>query len=113
MVTGLRPGVHLIKYPGFHIPGVAKTNLDFCIFRQMKTMLNLRDDLVAEAKALAARERTTLKKIVEEGLALRLRGQRRADVGRWRDLPVSARRGGFRQGIDATSNRSLFDAADE
>lgn len=88
-----------MKHPEFHISGA--------------TTLNLRDDLVAEAKALAARERTTLTKIFEEGLALRLRGHRRADVGRLGALPVSARRGGLRQGIDATSNRSLFDAADE
>lgn len=79
----------------------------------MKTTLDLRDDLVAEAKALAARERITLTRMIEEGLALRLRRQRRADVGRLGVLPVSVRRGGFRQGIDATSNRSLFDAADE
>ena len=79
----------------------------------MKTTLNLRDDLVAEAKALAARERITLTKMIDEGLALRLRKQRRADVGGLGVLPVSARRGGLRQGIDATSNRSLFDAADE
>ncbi|HWS11371.1 MAG TPA: DUF2191 domain-containing protein [Rhodocyclaceae bacterium] len=91
----------MMKHPEFHIPGA------------MKTTLNLRDDLVAEAKALAARERTTLTKIFEEGLALRLRRQRRADAGNLGVLPVSARRGGFRQGIDATSNRSLLDAADE
>jgi hypothetical protein len=34
----------------------------------MKTTLDLRDDLLAEAKARAARERTTLTRIVEEGL---------------------------------------------
>jgi hypothetical protein len=79
----------------------------------MKTTPDLHDDLVGEAKALAARERTTLTKIIEEGLALRLRGQRRADAGSLGVLPVSACRGGFRWGIDATSNRSLFDAAEE
>jgi hypothetical protein len=42
----------------------------------MKTTLDPRDDLVARAKALAAKERTTLTKMVEEGLALRLRRQR-------------------------------------
>jgi hypothetical protein len=35
----------------------------------MKTTLDVRDDLLAAANALAARERTTLTRIVEEGLA--------------------------------------------
>jgi len=70
-----------MKHPEFHIPGA------------MKTTLNLRDDLVAEAKALAARERTTLTKIVEEGLALRLRGNGARMQGIWessRYPPVAA-----------------------
>ena len=77
----------------------------------MKTTLDLRDDLLARAKELAARERTSLTKIIEESLALRLRGQksRGRKLGR---LPLSARGGGLCKGVDATSNRSLFDAAD-
>ena len=78
----------------------------------MKTTLDLRDDLVARAKALAAKERTTLTKMIEEGLALRLRRQRAPLVGALKDLPVSKRHGGLRKGVDGTSNRSLFDAAD-
>lgn len=39
----------------------------------MKTALELRDDLVTQAKARAAQARTTLIGLVEEGLALRLR----------------------------------------
>ena len=78
----------------------------------MKTTLDLRDDLLAEAKARAARERTTLTRIVEEGLSLRLRGpvRSRRKLG---ELPVSTKRGGIRPGIDPLSNRSLFDAADD
>lgn len=79
----------------------------------MKTTLDLRDDLVAQAKALAAKERTTLTKMIEEGLALRLRRQRAPSVGALKNLPVSKRQGGLRNGVDGTSNRSLFDAADE
>lgn len=101
MITGLRPGALLMRHREFPVLGVMKTTPD------------LHDDLVGEAKALAARERITLTKMIEDGRALRPRRPRRADVGRLGVLPVSARRGGFRQGIDATSNRSLFDAADE
>ncbi|MFN0302744.1 MAG: DUF2191 domain-containing protein [Burkholderiales bacterium] len=79
----------------------------------MKTTLDLRDDLIAQAKPVAAKERTTLTKMVEEGLAPRLRRQRASLVGRLKSLPVSTRRGGLRNGVDGTSNRSLFDAADE
>jgi hypothetical protein len=79
----------------------------------MKTTLDLRDDLLAQAKALAAKERTTLTKMIEEGLVLRLRRQRALRTGVLKPLPVSNRRGGLRAGVDGTRNRSLFDAADE
>jgi uncharacterized protein DUF6364 len=85
---------------------------DFCIIAgAVKTTLDLRDDLLARAKELAAKERTSLTKIIEESLALRLRRQRTLR-GELKTLPLSTRRGGLRSGVDATSNRSLFDAAD-
>jgi hypothetical protein len=79
----------------------------------MKTTLDIRDGLLAKAKALAAKEQTTLTKMVEEGLALRLRRRKIPTLGALKELPVSTRRGGLREGIDGTSNRSLLDAADE
>jgi hypothetical protein len=82
----------------------------------MKTTLNIRDDLLAEAKALAARERSTLTRMVEEGLALRLRAQSTAvsrAAMRLPPLPVSKQRGGLLPGIDGLSNRSMLDAADD
>jgi len=39
----------------------------------MRTTLNLDDALLMEAKALAARERLSLTRLIEQGLALRLR----------------------------------------
>ena len=78
----------------------------------MKTTLDARDDLLAAAKAQAARERTTLTRIVEEGLALRLRGTVRTRR-RLGDLPVSSASGGLVEGIDPSSNASILDAADE
>jgi len=79
----------------------------------MKTTLDIHDDLLAKAKALAAKERTTLTRMVEEGLSLRLRRRKDPKSGTLKSLPISTRRGGLRNGIDGTSNRSLFDAADE
>jgi predicted transcriptional regulator len=78
---------------------------------RMKTTLDLRDDLLARAKELAAKERTSLTRIIEQSLALRLRRQR-AFRGKLKELPRSRRKGGLRAGIDPASNRSLFDAAD-
>lgn len=78
----------------------------------MKTTLNLSDDLVAQAKARATKERITLTKMIEEGLVLRLRRQKGRAPRKFTELPVSKRRGGLRPGIDGTSNQSLFDAAD-
>lgn len=88
------------------------SDTDFCIIILMKTTLNLSDDLVAQAKTLATKERITLTKMIEEGLVLRLRRQKGRAPRKFRELPVSQRRGGLRPGIDSTSNRSLFDAAD-
>ncbi len=78
----------------------------------MKTTLNLNDDLVARAKALATRERSSLTQLIEEGLALRLGRKPLRARARGKDLPVSKRRGGVRPGIDGISNRSMLDAAD-
>jgi hypothetical protein len=77
----------------------------------MKTTLDLRDDLLARAKELAARERTSLTKIIEGCLAVRLRRQR-PFRGKLAELPLSPRTGGLCDGIDATSNCALFDAAE-
>jgi hypothetical protein len=79
----------------------------------MKTTLDIDDRLIARAKALAARERTTLTRVVEEGLSLRLRTSRRMPLPATPALPVYRGRGGMRSGIDPTSNRSMMTAADD
>ncbi|MDZ7827604.1 MAG: DUF6364 family protein [Gammaproteobacteria bacterium] len=59
---------------------------------KMKTTLNLNDDLVTRAKMQAARQRTTLTRLIEEGLQLRLRegGQPGKEPAK---LPVRRRQG--------------------
>lgn len=86
---------------------------DFCIVGAMKTTLDLHDDLLARVKALAALEHKTRTKLVEEGLVLRLRRDKKPVASTLRDLPRSKRRGGLVGGIDGASNRSLLDAADK
>lgn len=80
-----------------------------------RTTLNLEDRLLAEAKALAAREHTSLTRLVERGLAMQLRASREPG-GRARErprLPVHAGRGGLQPEIaDPRRQRDLLDAAD-
>jgi hypothetical protein len=76
----------------------------------MRTTLDLPDDLLSEARELAAKERTTLTALLADGLRLRLRQPaRRGDP---RPLPTSIATGGMHPGIDPTSNASVLDAAD-
>ena len=78
----------------------------------MKTTLNIQDNLLANAKAAAAMQRTTLTRLIEEGLTMRLATPAKTVALRGVTLPVM-RRGGLRSGIDPTSNRAMLDAMDE
>ncbi len=77
----------------------------------MKTTLNLNDALLTKAKTLAAQERTSLTRLIEEGLQLRLRSQQvRAKPVR---LPVYRGKGGLAPGLSGLSNKAMLDAADQ
>lgn len=77
----------------------------------MKTTLNLNDQLLADAKALAAQQRTTLTRLIEEGLQLRLRAKADAVAPRGRTrLAVFKGRGGLVQGVDPLSHKGLLEA---
>lgn len=79
----------------------------------MKTTLNINDALLANAKALAAQQRTSLTKLIEEGLQLRLRYPIAANkIGKCK-IPVFKGRGGMVAGINPISNKSMLDAADD
>ena len=79
----------------------------------MKTTLNIQDNLLANAKAAAAMQRTTLTRLIEEGLSMRLAAMEKKQPPRKFSLPVMSGKGGMRPGIDPTSNRSMLDAMDE
>ncbi len=76
----------------------------------MKTTLNLDDQLLADAKALAAQQRTSLTRLIEEGLQLRLHAK--ADVPKRRRacLPLFKGRGGLVAGVNPLSNKALREA---
>lgn len=92
----------------------------------MRTTLDIDDDLLIRAKEQAARKRTTLTRLIEEGLALRLQllhdagkssqGFQAAAEGRnqRRPLPIFEGQGGLTPAAgDGLTNRALFDAADD
>jgi hypothetical protein len=75
----------------------------------MKTTLDLNDQLLADAKVLAVQQRTSLTRLIEEGLQLRLRAQAATQRGKPR-LPVFKGRGGLAAGLDPLSNKALLSA---
>lgn len=79
----------------------------------MKTTLDIQDNLLANAKVAAAVQRTTLTRLIEEGISMRLAAMERKQPPRRVTLPVMSGKGGMRPGIDPTSNRSMLDAMEE
>lgn len=80
----------------------------------MRTTLDIDDGLLTRAKSLAAQEHTSLTRLIEQGLVLRLRPQQAPAKQRRPALPVYAGKGGLRTSVaDALSHRALLDAADD
>ena len=81
----------------------------------MRTTLNINDDLLVRAKQFAAGKHTSLTRLIEEGLSLRLQAAQAATIGKARcALPVYAGQGGLQPSIRNTlSQRALLDAIDE
>ncbi len=75
----------------------------------MKTTLDINDQLLADAKALAAQQRTSLTRVIEQGLQLRLRSQVAPPRGKLR-LPIFQERGGLVPGVDSLSNKAMLAA---
>jgi hypothetical protein len=85
----------------------------------MKTTLDLNDALLANAKSLAARQRTSLTRLIEEGLELRLRtgtATKGAKKTRVPSVPVYAVKGkgksGLVAGLNPLSNKAMLEAVD-
>jgi Family of unknown function (DUF6364) len=93
-----------------------KACTEICIIAFMKTTLNINDSLLVNAKAFAAQQRTSLTRLIEEGLELRLRSSHSVAptaTTRKRKLPVFRGRGGLVTGVNPRSNKSMLDAADD
>lgn len=75
----------------------------------MKTSLNIHDALHAEAKSLAALQRVTLTRLIEEGLRMRLRATEIAPPGKRRAMPVFNGKTGLAPGLSGLSTREMQD----
>jgi hypothetical protein len=85
----------------------------------MKTTLDLNDALLANAKSLAARQRSSLTRLIEEGLELRLRAGTTANGEKKKRaplVPVYAVKGkgksGLVAGLNPLSNKAMLEAVD-
>lgn len=79
----------------------------------MKTTLNIHDALLQEAKAFAARQQTTLTRLIEDGLRLRLRAQEVSVAKPSRPMPVWEGGGGMNPRLSGLSTREMLDLLDE
>ena len=79
----------------------------------MKTTLNINDSLLADAKALAAQQQTSLTRLIEEGLQLRLRTPRPNSKKPKQQIRVFKGRGGLVAGLNPLSNKAMLDAIEE
>jgi hypothetical protein len=77
----------------------------------MKTTLNIDDRLLERAKALAAREGTTLTAVVEEALRARLAPRPR--VARTASIELPTVKGERVPSVDVADREALFDVLDE
>jgi hypothetical protein len=75
----------------------------------MRTTLNLNDELLVGAKALAARNQTTLTAVIEDALRDKLRDADHPEELPPVELPVSRMSGGVRPGVDLDDSAALLD----
>jgi hypothetical protein len=80
----------------------------------MKTTLDINDQLLADAKVLAVQQRTSLTRLIEEGLQLRLRSAAAGPTKAPRiRIPVLKGRGGLVAGVNPLSNKAMLNALDD
>lgn len=85
---------------------------EICTIDGMKTTLNIHDALLVEAKSLAARQRLTLTRLIEEGLRMRLRATEIAPPSKRRAMPVFHGKTGLAPGLSGLSTQEMLDALD-
>lgn len=76
---------------------------------QLRTTVRLEESLLEQAKAEAARQKTTVTALIEEGLHLVLKNAQKPVKRRRVVLPVSRQGGGTRPGVDLSNSAELLD----
>ena len=83
----------------------------------MKTTLDIHDALLIEAKTLAARQRLSLTRLIEEGLRMRLGAAQDPGAKPRRAMPVCTPKGAspgkFNPDLSGLSTREMLDALDQ
>jgi hypothetical protein len=79
----------------------------------MRTTITIDDQLLAEAKTVAARSGRTLNAVVEDALRESLARHRREHRRPRLRLPVSKAKGWVRPGVNIDSNAELLDLMEE
>lgn len=82
----------------------------------MKALLNTHESMLLEAKALAVRQRSTLTRLIEEGLRMRLRSeQQQASPTKLPkpSMPVFYGMSGLAQGLSGVTAREMLDLLDK
>jgi Arc/MetJ family transcription regulator len=79
----------------------------------MKTTIEISDAVLAEARRVARRERTTLRALVEEGLRRTLAERRAAKPGRFRLGKASVRGKGLNPDLDEAPWERILDLSYE
>lgn len=82
----------------------------------MKTTLNIHDSLLVEAREVAARRQSSLTRLIEEGLRMRLRAESAKPARQRRAMPVFRSpdgRGGLASGLNGLSTREMLDRIDD
>jgi len=79
----------------------------------MRTTIRLDEELLAEAKAYAARHHRTLTSLIEEALRQRLVELKHDKRDTHRSLPTSTAGGGTPPGVDLNDSAALLDLLDE
>ena len=77
--------------------------------RHMRTTVRLDDELLDDARKEAARRKTTLTSLIEQGLRLVLLRPARPPKRRRVELPVCRRGGGTLPGVDLSNSADLLD----
>lgn len=80
---------------------------------RMKTTLDINDSLLASAKIFAVQQHTSLTRLIEEGLQLRLRSFHTKTKPNKHKIPVFKGSGGLVEGLIPDSNQAMLDAADD